>query len=422
MNIRFRKQHQEQGGILMITFFIASVIGIALGSYLVLVRSQNILVVRSQAWNAALAMAEAGAEEAMAQLNPGATEKTVMVDRTANGWGAPSGGLYGPITGRLTNSSYSVVFTDVPFPIIYSTGYVTVPSLSATMARVVRVATTNVPLFNVAMAALTNITDSGNGLASNSFDSANTNLSTNGKYDASKTSTNGDIASLYGTVDLGGHTINGDVFLGPTATLAGGTVTGSVHNDLNIDFPQVVLPADASSWVTLALATSGIVGGVLYNNVFLTSGDYIIPNLNGSIYIAPSAKVRLKVLAGGSGAIKIAGTGISAGNLTIYMASPSFSISGNTTVDSGNPANLTYFGLPSNKTITFSGNATFTGAIYAPSADLTMNGGGGLNYDFVGSSITKSVTIHGKFMFHWDENLLNASPSRGYLAVSWREI
>src|SRR5438552_17658575 len=99
MKIEFRRQYGQLASVLMITLFTACIIGVALGSYLLLVRSQDILVVRSQAWNAALAMAEAGAEEAMAQLNPGATADTVMVDRTANGWGAPPGGAYGPISG-----------------------------------------------------------------------------------------------------------------------------------------------------------------------------------------------------------------------------------------------------------------------------------------------------------------------------------
>jgi hypothetical protein len=366
-------------------------------------------------------MAEAGAEEAMAQLNPGATAETISVDRTANGWGASSGGLYGPVSGSFSNSSYSVVFTDVTFPVIYSTGYVTVPSISATLARVVRVATTNVPLFNVAMAALTNITDTGNGIATDSFDSSNPALSTNGSYDPAKISTNGNVASLYGNVDLGGHTINGSVYLGPTATFTGGTATGTVHNDLNVDFPQVVLPSGAGSWINLLLPPPGIIGGVLYNNVFLSSGDYIIPSLSGSIYVAPGAKVRLEVLSGGTGSIKIAGTNSSAGKLTIYMAAPSFTISGNSAVDSGNAANLAYYGLPSNTAITFNGNAAFTGTIYAPSAAMTMNGGGS-SYDFIGSSITSSVTMHGNFKFHWDANLLNQSPSRGYLAVSWTEL
>src|SRR5882672_1878400 len=86
MKIQFSKQDREQGSILMITFFVATAIVIALASYLLLVRGQYVSVVRSQSWNSALAMAEAGAEEAMAQLNPGATAQTISVNRSANGW------------------------------------------------------------------------------------------------------------------------------------------------------------------------------------------------------------------------------------------------------------------------------------------------------------------------------------------------
>ena len=60
---------------------------------------QNALVARSQVWNSAMGLAEAGVEEALAQLNPGAPAP--VVDRAANGWGGPSGGVYGPVTRTL---------------------------------------------------------------------------------------------------------------------------------------------------------------------------------------------------------------------------------------------------------------------------------------------------------------------------------
>ena len=88
MKLLSRRQPNLLGGVLLITLFIGAAIGIALGSYLLLVRAQNVSVVRSQAWNGALAMAEAGAEEALAQLNPGALEKTIYVDRTGMGGGS----------------------------------------------------------------------------------------------------------------------------------------------------------------------------------------------------------------------------------------------------------------------------------------------------------------------------------------------
>src|SRR5262249_7939600 len=155
---------------------------------------------RSQGWNAALSLAEAGAEEALAHLNPGAPQP--FIDRAGDGWGGPSGGLYGPVARTSSAGTYSVVCTDDKFPIIYSTGYVTIPALSATLSRTIRVTTTNAALHTAALAAKLNINFSGNGIMVNSFDSADPNLSSNGFYNASFTSTNGDVASIGGLVNV----------------------------------------------------------------------------------------------------------------------------------------------------------------------------------------------------------------------------
>jgi hypothetical protein len=123
------------------------------------------------------------------------------------------------------------------------------------------------------------------------------------------------------------------------------------------------------------------------------------------------------------GSALVAGNGANVGSkLTMYIASPSFSIGGGGAIDGGRAANLAYYGLPSNTSISFSGNAAFTGTIYAPDADIRLNGGGNNNYDFVGSCIGKTVTMNGHFMFHYDEDLLTDGPSRGYTATHWSEI
>jgi hypothetical protein len=425
MKFVIRKQNREGGSALLVTLFVTTALLIGIGSYLLLVRAQYVSVVRSQAWNAAMTMAESGAEEALAQLNPGVIVNLPTIDRTANGWGAPSGGLYGPMSRTVTNSgSYSVVYTDNTYPIIYSTGYVAVANLSATLMRTIRVSTTNVPLYNVAFGARTNIDLNGNGPSANSFNSALTNLSTNGRYDLTKTSTNGDVAVLYGTVDLGNHDIYGDLYLGPTASVNKGTnqVIGNVYTDYNYDFPDVV-PPDTSSWFPLLTPPSGTINGVTYTYCFTNSGDYIVPSLSGSVYVGTNAQVRLLVQSGGSDSVLVAGNGAMVGaKLTMYIASSSFSIGSSGSVDGGRAANLAYYGLPSNTSITFKGNATFTGTIYAPEAAITLTGGGTDTYDFVGSCIGKSVTINGHFMFHYDEDLLTDGPSRGYIATHWTEI
>ena len=421
MNVKLAIKTRDSGTVLMVTLFIAFLFGAFLLYYFNLVRTQNGLVARSQAWNATLTLAEAGAEEALAQLNPGAPQTSI--DRTANGWGAAAGGFYGPVMRSLSAGSYSTVISTDTFPIIYSTGYVAIPSIGSTVSRVVRVATTTTPLFSVAMAAEGNINFNGNGVTTDSFNSALTNLSTNGRYDPTKTSTNGDIASVGGIVNVGNGNVNGSVLLGPTASDAlknNGVISGGTYNDFNFDFPDVVLPQ--TSWLGVSQLPQ-IIGGVTYQYVFATGGDYTINNLSGSIYVNSNVVVRLMLTGNASpSVIEIAGAGSTAGKLAIYMTGTSFTLSGNSTVDGGNAANLAYYGTPNNTSISLSGNASFTGTIYAPEASFTLGGGGNNTYDFVGSSVTKTITMNGHFNFHFDENLLSAGPVRGFAAASWREL
>jgi hypothetical protein len=59
--------------------------------------------------------------------------------------------------------------------------------------------------------------------------------------------------------------------------------------------------------------------------------------------------------------------------------------------------------------------------IYAPDAAFSLGGGGNNNYDFVGGSVTKTVSINGHFNFHYDECLKNG-PAREYVITAWNEI
>ena len=413
----------------MVTLFMVSLIGFLIFAYLYLVRTQRALTARSQAWNSSLTLAEAGLEEALAQLNPGVPAPPV-VDRTANGWGAAASGFYGPMSRTLTNlGAYSAVISVDPLPVLYATGYVSVPSIPATLSRAVRVTTTNAALFTVGMAAKYNIDLKGNNINSDSFNSANTNLSTGGMYDSTKASTNGDLASIQGIVNVGNANINGSVLLGPTASetqLKNGYVSGGVTNDFNVDFADVVLPAGAPLPAPVGVPPLGlplVTNGISYNYAFFTSGYYTIDGLKDNIYVAPGANVKL-LLTGNSTAqyVRVASDAGVSGSLAVYMDGPTFTLSGNDIVDSGNALNFSYYGTTNNTIVTLSGNASFTGTIYAPEADFSLGGGGSGTYDFVGSSYTKTVGMNGHFNFHYDENLAAAGPRKGYVATSWHEL
>jgi hypothetical protein len=390
-------------------------------SYLLMIQNQHLSVVRSQAWNTALAVAEAGAEEALAQLNPGVI--LTNVDRTANGWGLSSNGTYGPISRTLSTGTYAVSYTTDLCPIIYSAGSATVPFMSAQLSRVIRVTTTNLPIFNVGLGAVNGITMNGSGLATDSFNSSSTNLSTNGQYTATLASTNGNVGSVNGPVNLGNHTIAGNLYVGPSAPYSGsGTILGSVYHDLNAAYPDVVLPA--YNW-TISLGSLPIVApdGNSYNHVFLTSGAYTVDD-TGTIYVGTNVSAVVEIIAASwsPSSVRIAGGQTNSGQLTVYMLGASTSLGGGVSVDNGIAANFNYFGLPSNTSITCGGGSSFVGTIYAPEASLTLSGGGGGGtINLVGACIVNNVTMNGHYAFHYDEALTKYL-TRGYTAVSWQEL
>src|SRR5438876_814444 len=60
---------EPQGSILVVTLLTSMIVGLAVGSYLMLVSSQNYSTLRSLAWNSVIPLAEAGIEEALTHLN-----------------------------------------------------------------------------------------------------------------------------------------------------------------------------------------------------------------------------------------------------------------------------------------------------------------------------------------------------------------
>lgn len=432
---------RQRGSVLLVTLLSGVVIAIVLLSYLKLVQHQNATVARAQAWNAAMAAAEAGVEEAFAQLNPEGVFDHLLVNRGANGWSV-SGGSYqmpGYPTGRAlaTNASYVVRFTDAPLPTIYATGYVRVPALEATLHRAVEVKTTTSPFYSVAMAAIYNIKMNGNNIRTDSYNSTNAAYSTGGKYDPAKARDNGDVASLLGLVNVGNGKIRGDLLTGATGSQAvganglvgdmswagPGVQTNHYANDFNMEYPKVELPGGASWFTPSAAMMNQTVGGVNYKYAFANGGTYTVPGFNDPVYVGPGVTVTLRVtgnvkLSSGESIIIAPG-----GKLVIYMEGASFDLGGGGVVNNGTAANFSYFGLPSNTEIKFSGNAGFTGAIYAPSADLTLSGGGNPanQVDFSGASVTKTVTMNGHLNFHYDESLATTGP-RILKAQSWREL
>jgi hypothetical protein len=426
MKLSFRHQprRSQQGAVLLVTLCFAILCGIALASYYMMAEQEHRTVVRSQSWNRSLGMAEAGIDEALAQMNasPG--------DFSANGWGS-SGANSGPVTRTLTGGSYTTYIAGGTFPIIYSTGYAAVADTSQTVSRRVRVQVTSQQMspFTVALGAVTNINMNGNKLITDSYNSTNSLLNTGGQYDSSKTSTNGSVASVGGIVNVGNHIIDGNLYLGPTASYASGSnqIMGAIYHDYNVQFPPAKLPTTDSSGNTISWLNPP---GTTSSHDFITSGYYTV-NDSGTIIVEPGVTVTLQVTAQSfnPSSVTLKGGITNSGSIVMYdnPSSPGGSVTMNGNSSGGatgnRPGNFIFFGLDNLGSITFGGNTDFAGGIYAPKATLTMNGGGNA-VNVSGSLIVGQATDNGHYYIHYDEALANwvGGPNRGYIATSWQEL
>ena len=102
------------------------------------------------------------------------------------------------------------------------------------------------------------------------------------------------------------------------------------------------------------------------------------------------------------------------GSLKMFCDGTSCTVGGNGVINqAATPRNFMLECTPNVKTFTFNGNGEFIGVLVAPEADMTMNGGGKSNNDFIGSLMMNSVGMNGHFSFHYDEALgrMNTTPA-----------
>ena len=527
-SINVRGQH---GSTLLMTVVITALIGFLLAAYLTLVTSQNGANFRSQCWNSAMPIVEAGVEEALAHLNSqrGMTNGPLDV----NGW-EPSGTTY-TISRTIGDSKYTVTILNyvvgdpTVHPYVESRGYVPMPLAigsaqgllmaqanggtpsTSYLARGVRAKTIRDFIFSKGMVAKDSIDLKGNNISTDSFDSTDPNYSTDGNYDPAKANDNGDIAvnsSLTNSMSVGNANIAGHVSVGPGGIIdigaqgavgsaewlkAGntGVEPGWSTDDMNVSFDDVIVftggqALPGGGWVTNTTYTvssnnssstsysypatcGGTVGtntvtannypighpgpvttnynfnGSIKNFTYITYTcstvvsttnaistatyyDYVFDKevsegysghtLSGTVYIAANVKVSI------TDTLDITALTIKKGaSLNLYSSAPKVALSGNTTANSdGSADSFAFWGTKDVKQIAFSGNADFTGTIYAPEANFILNGSGSDVIDFIGASITKTVTMNGNFNFHYDEALRKIGPFRAYIVTAWNEM
>jgi hypothetical protein len=456
MKIQYPSSSNQRGNILLVTLLTCVILGVTLASFLVLVSGQNRAVMRSLAWNSAIPVLEAGIEEALTHLS-----HHDIGNLSGHGWSTTDGRYFGKEIRIEDGFCLVTIDTADPAsetPVIYSTAFVPAPlhpagqvgvlqaqlgpSLDESrfakgyVRRSARVRTARHAFFAKGMVADSEINLNGNNIKTDSFNSGDERYSTDGLYDPAKARDNGDVATnsgLINTLDVGNADIKGTVSTGPGGAVAigpNGTVgdqewhddgnkgiqPGHMTDDMNVEFETVTVPFESPNRTSYSLT----IDGVAYTHV-LESGNYQLQHFGGNVLIKGHAVLHVTDTLSFSGYDSL--TIAPGGSLKVYVSAKTASFAGNATWnENGSALNLQYYGLPSNTSVSISGNGSFTGTIYAPEAQLTLNGGGKDTYDFVGASVSKTVRMNGKVQFHYDELLATKGPSQGYIPISWDEI
>ncbi len=474
---------RTEAGTLVVTVVITALIGLVLAAYLGLLKHQNAINFRSQAWNSAMPLIEAGLEHSLTHLNANLDLETAKgLELARDGWVA-SGNTF-VTTNWIGNERYEltilnyVVGARTNSPEVVSIGYVVAPYLAAAPApgpflailgvvnssasqshliRAVHIDCVTEPRWSKGLVAKETIDLKGNSIRSDSFDSTDPNYSTNGQYTPLKFKANGDIACNSGLIDtfnVGNAQIYGHVATGPgsalelgpnarvgdttwTPTAGNGIQPGYYQDDMNIEFDPITTPFNPNAcvapqsgwrtnqfvWTTNSTTTTNTLG--VYYSYILTDNStsdskWIISDLAGKLYVQGNATLYVsdRINLTGSDFIYI----VPGGSLKLYMAGATANIGGLGIINyPGNATNFTYYGLPSNTSLNFSGNGTFVGTFNAPNADVVLGGGGSTTIDFVGAGIAKTITMNGHFNFHYDE-ALRRGPVKGYVVASWNEL
>jgi hypothetical protein len=371
-----------------------------LASILKLVSSRYTTTVRSNDWNEAIPVLEAGVEEAMTHLHDDTTP-------TANSWTADTLGGVSVVTKQRSFSDGSYFKVEIANfsssgPTIYSQGYVRSPyKASQYISRSVKVAVTNPPtVFTKALATVGLISMVGHPLV-DGFDSRK------GKYDSStNVNATGSIATdstANPAISLGGATIDGSATTGPGGTVSGGTVVGGTNNNMNVAFPSNTVPTTPGTFLTESSSNVWNVG----------SGSFQMSSYNGDpIVITGNATILVNggISISGGGSIRV----MPGASVKMYVTG-NVDIGGNGIVnDPGLAANFSLIGLAGCTSINYHGTPDFVGTINAPQADFTMKG----TTSLFGAVIAKSASFNGNVAIHYDDSL---AVSGLLIASGWTE-
>ena len=437
----------DRGSALITVLLLAAIVAVVASHLLSRSVQEHRLATRSYYQSVALNLAEAGIEEAMWAVNNG------FVD-TSHGWsdaGDSTGARMRATTSGLTlaqGSGEVHLRIDSPAtdsPVATALGVVRIPG-QIPVSKQLRVPLSRRSIWANAIVAKNSVVFNGNKISIDAYDSAvgpwhattnrldratvATNLATNGGLEVNN-------ADIFGSVATGG----GKPLVGPNGSVRGATSPNTlpdntdpnnVRTDFSYNIPDATTPTAApislgavTNSLTLPRAgdTPGADGRYTYSASSIDLTNKAI-TISGAVDLIVTGNISI---GGNSGSITVGST---AGTQLQLYAAGNVSLGGQGTVNqTSSPPNMTIYGTRTQaqaatlgrQVFSLSGNAAFSGLVYAPNAEVTLSGGGSAGR-FDGAIIGYSVTFNGNYDFHYDVQLEGIESERFFRPGAWVEL
>jgi hypothetical protein len=406
--------------------------------------------------NATMNLAESGLEQAMWSIG-----KAVEGDASAwTGWTTSGNAAWRNFTGFSFDANstgnvrvYVRNYNLAAAPIVVARAAIT-PATGAAIEKWVMVSLFQRSLFANGLVAKNSLTFSGGNANVDSYDSrlglynANLGGGTYNRYDrgsagsasVSVSSFTLSNSSIWGNVSIGtsdytGLSVGPNGLVGDFSATAGTVDYSRVNTDFTTSFDDVTAPP------TVGYMIGGIGGAtVLPRGGDTPAGDgkyyYDVSSisLSGSpatiLSIAPGNDVVIRVTApSGATGVSLGGNAsiqVAAGSKLEMYAEANVAIAGRGVANANDPAAFQLWstrpaGASGSQSISVSGNGQLSAVVYAPNADVTMNGGGSSG-SVSGAVVADTIQVTGGSDFHYDEALVAMSSGNPFGVGQWSEL
>lgn len=223
---------------------------------------------------------------------------------------------------------------------------------------------------------------------------------------------------IYGFVSTGGAEpdVGKQGLIGPFGTLEGEVISTRVATDFVAHFPNIEAPADTTLITALGntLGTPGEATRWHTDSINLTGSQSL--TILGDVTLVLTARPGRTALKIGGNAQLIIPDG---SRLTLYTDGD-IAIGGNGLANANiQPASFQIWSThveDGGQTIDLMGNGILKAVVYAPNADVTLNG----NTHMMGAVVGRDITFTGRAAFHYDSSLSALTAHAPYGPGSWK--